>query len=38
MQLLNDTVAAFMNDHGSQRLIEAQQEGSMLSHEERQHL
>jgi hypothetical protein len=35
MPLLNDKLASFINDLGSQRVIDAQQEGSMLSHEER---
>ena len=38
MQLNNDKFASFMNDLDSQRVIEAQQEGSMLSHEERERL
>jgi hypothetical protein len=38
MQLQNDKLASLINDMGSQRVIEAEQEGSMLSHEERERL
>jgi hypothetical protein len=38
MPLLNDKIAPFMNELGSRRVIEAQQQGIKLSHEERERL